>query len=169
MSNFVNIMQEQWDELTNTLCMASQRAELWAKEREGLASMLGAAKEALTAAQNNAQAADQWSQELMGLYGWTRVSRGSSRTGGGTKVEIFQDPGSYDGLASKFEEWWMKINAWLECHPKQFQEKDAQGHDVPALKPRMYAVLSWLKGLKGAHYAEMELKKLTDGKLLHQY
>ena len=33
----------------------------------------------------------------------------------------------------------------------------------------MYAVLSWLKGLKGAHYAEMELKMLTDGKLLHWY
>ena len=96
--------------------------------------MLGAAKEALTAAQNDAQAADQRSQELMGLYGWAGVSRGS-RGSGGTKVEIFQDPGSYDGLASKFEEWWMKINTWLECHPKQFQEKDVQGHDVPTLKP----------------------------------
>ena len=61
MSNFVNITQEQWEELTETLRTASQRVELWAKEREGLASMLGAVKEALTAAQNNAQAADQWS------------------------------------------------------------------------------------------------------------
>ena len=33
----------------------------------------------------------------------------------------------------------------------------------------MYMVLSWLKGLKGAHYTEMELKKLADGKSLHQY
>ena len=33
----------------------------------------------------------------------------------------------------------------------------------------MYAVLCRLKGPKGAHYAEMELKKLTDGKLLHWY
>ena len=32
----------------------------------------------------------------------------------------------------------------------------------------MYAVLSWLKGSKGVHYAKMELKKLADGKLLHQ-
>ena len=104
----------------------------------------------------------------MGLYGWGRVS-GASRAGGGTKVEIFQDPGSYDSLASKFEEWWTKITAWLECHQKQFQEKDAQGHDVPALKPRMYAVLSRLKGSKSAHYAEMELKKLADGKSLHRY
>ena len=61
MSTFVNITQTQWEELTETLHTASQRAELWAKEREGLVSMLGAAKEALTAAQNDAQAADQQS------------------------------------------------------------------------------------------------------------
>ena len=42
-------------------------------------------------------------------------------------------------------------------------------HDVPALKPRMYAILSRLKGSKGSHYAEMELKKLADGKSLHRY
>ena len=59
MLNFINITQEQWEELTETLRTASQQAELWAKEREGLVSMLGAAKEALMAAQNNAQAADQ--------------------------------------------------------------------------------------------------------------
>ena len=33
----------------------------------------------------------------------------------------------------------------------------------------MYAVLSRLKGSKGAHYAKMELKKLADGKSLHRY
>ena len=44
------------------------------------------------------------------------------------------------------------------CSSDLFQEKDEQGHDVPALKPRMYAVLSCLKGSKGSHYAEMELK-----------
>ena len=59
MSGFVNITQEQWEEMTKTLWMAAQRAELWVKEREGLANMLGAAKEALMAAQNDAQAADQ--------------------------------------------------------------------------------------------------------------
>ena len=103
--------------------------------------MLGEAKEALAAAQSDAQAADQWSRELMGLYNWAGVSGGSA--GGSTsKVEIFQDPGSYDGSASKFDEWWTKLNAWLDCHPKQFSEKDLQGHKVLALKPRMYAVLS---------------------------
>ena len=102
----------------------------------------------------------------MGLYGWAGVSRGGGG-GTGSKVEIFQDPGSYDGSASKFEEWWTKLNAWLDCHPKQFSEKDLQGHEVPALKPRMYAVLSQLKGSKGVHYAKMELKKLTNGKSAH--
>ena len=142
--------------------------ELWVKEREGLVSMLGAAKEALTAAQNDAQAVDQQSQELMGLYGWAGVCGGSGGSTG-SKVEIFQDPGSYDGSASKFKEWWTKLNTWLDCHPKQFSEKDPQGHEVPSLKPRMYAVLSRLKGSKGAHYAKMELKKLADGKSLHRY
>ena len=58
MSNFINITKEQWEEMTETLWTDAQWAELWVKEREGLASMLGAAKEALTAAQNDAQAAD---------------------------------------------------------------------------------------------------------------
>ena len=167
MANIVNVTQEQWDELTSTLQLAAQCAELWSKEREGLAVMLTQAREALKEAKDDAQAADQRTWELMGLYGWAGITPGGS--GGGTKVEIFQDPGSYDGSAGKFEEWWTKMNAWLECHPKQFQEKDEQGHDVPALKPRMYAVLSRLKGSKGSHYAEMELKKLADGKSLHRY
>ena len=167
MANVVNVTQEQWDELTSMLQLAAQRAELWSKEREGLAAMLTQAREALKEAKDDAQAADQRSHEPMGLYGWAGITPGTG--GGGTKVEIFQDPGSYDGSASKFEEWWTKMNAWLECHPKQFQEKDEQGHDIPALKPRMYAVLSRLKGSKGSHYAEMELKKLTDGKSLHRY
>ena len=140
MANIVNVTQEQWDKLTSTLQLAAQQAELWSKEQEGLAAMLTQAREALKEAKDDAQAADQRSRELMGLYGWASITPGAS--GGGTKVEIFQDPGSYDGSASKFEEWWTKMNAWLECHPKQFQEKDDQGHDVPALKPRMYAVLS---------------------------
>ena len=134
MSNFVNITQEQWVEMTKTLQMAAQRVELWVKEREGLVNMLGEAKEALAVAQSNAQAADQQSRELMGLYGWARVSGGSGGSSG-SKVEIFQDPGSYDGSASKFKEWWTKLNAWLDCHLKQFSEKDVQGHEVPALKP----------------------------------
>ena len=167
MANVVNVTQEQWEELMETLRLAAQRAEQWSKEREGLAAMLTEACEALKGAQDDAQAADQRSRELMGLYGWAGITPGAS--GGGTKVEIFQDPRSYDGSASKFKEWWTKMNTWLECHLKQFQEKDEQGHEVPALKPQMYTVLSRLKGSKGSHYAEMELKKLADGKSSHHY
>ena len=29
------------------------------------------------------------------------------------KVEIFNDPGEYDRLKVKFEEWWAKMQAWL--------------------------------------------------------
>ena len=129
--------------------------------------MLNKAKAALTAAHADTQAADQHSHELLGLYRW--ASTGGGGTGGPSKVEIFQDPGSYDGLASKFAEWWTKMNTWLECHPKQFAERDPLGNEVLALKPHMYVVLSQLKGTKGAHYTEMELKKLIDSKSLHCY
>ena len=162
-----NVLQEQWDDLTETLQVAALCTEQWSKEREGLANMLNEAKAALTAACADAQAADQRSCELIGLYSW--AGTGSSGTGGPSKVEIFQDPRSYDGSAAKFEEWWTKMNAWLECHPKQFAERDPIGNEVLALKPRMYVVLSRLKGTKGAHYAEMELKKLMDRKSLHHY
>ena len=78
----------------------------------------------------------------MGLYSWAGVGTGggASTAGSTAKVEIFQDPGLYDGSAAKFEEWWTKMNTWLECHPKQFMEKDVQGHEVPALKPCMYTL-----------------------------
>ena len=68
MANVVNITQEQWDELTSMLQLAAQQAELWSKEREGLATMLMQAREALKEAKDDAQAADQRSRELMGLY-----------------------------------------------------------------------------------------------------
>ena len=94
----------------------------------------------------------------MGLYGWEGAGGGGSPS----KVEIFQDPGSYDGMPSKFEEWWTKMNMWLKCHPKQFAKKNQMGFDVPELRLWMYAVLSRLKGTKGAHYAKMELQKIAD-------
>ena len=86
MSNFVNITTEQWAEMTETLWTAAQRAELWVKEREGLVNMLGEAKEALAAAQSDAQAVDQRSRELMGLYGWAGVSGGGG--GGSTRCYV---------------------------------------------------------------------------------
>ena len=48
--------------------------------------MLTEAREALKGAQDDAQAADQRSRELMGLYGWAGISPGTSR--GGTKVDV---------------------------------------------------------------------------------
>ena len=161
----VSILQQQWDELTETLRVTALCAEQWSKEREGLANMLDEAKATLTATWADAQAADQRSKELMGLYGLA----GTGGSSGTSKVEIFQDPGSYDRTPSKFEEWWMKMNAWLECHPKQFAKNNQMGFDVPELKLHMYAVLSCLKGMKGAHYAEMELQKLMDGNSLHHH
>ena len=158
-----NVSQQQWEELTETIQLVALRAKQWSKEREGLANMLEEAKAALTATRADAQAADQCSKELMGLYGWGGAGGG----GGPSKVEIFQDPGSYDGMPSKFEEWWTKINAWLECHPKQFTKKNQMGCDVPELRPWMYVVLSCLKGTKGAHYAEMELQKFADSTSMH--
>ena len=85
------------------------------------------------------------------------------------KLKSSKTPGSYDSSASKFEEWWTKMNAWLECHTKQYCKKNTMGFDIPKLKPCMYAVLSRLKGTKGAHYMEMELKKLADSNLLHRH
>ena len=64
MANIVNVTQEQWDELTSMLQLAAQRAELWSKEREGLATMLTQAHEALKEAKDDAQAADQRSRVL---------------------------------------------------------------------------------------------------------
>ena len=29
------------------------------------------------------------------------------------KVEIFNNPGEYDGSKAKFEAWWAKMQAWL--------------------------------------------------------
>ena len=160
----VNVSQQQWEELTETVRLAVLHAEQWSKEREGLANMLEEAKAALTATRADAQAADQRSKELMGLYSWG----GTGGSGGPSKVEIFQDPSSYDRTPSKFEEWWMKINVWLKCHPKQFAKKNQMGFDVPELWLYMYVVLSRLKSMKGAHYAEMELQKIADGMSMHR-
>ena len=100
MSNFVNITQEQWEELTEMPCTAAQRLEQWAKEREGLAATLATAQEALQSAQTDTQAADQRTCELLGLHTWAGAgAAGGGGTGSNAKVEIFQDPGSYSIVA----------------------------------------------------------------------
>ena len=59
-----NVLQQQWDELTETLRVAVLHTEQWSKEREGLVNMLDEAKAALTATQADTQAADQCSKEF---------------------------------------------------------------------------------------------------------
>ena len=87
------------------------------------------------------------------------------KTGGGSsaKIEIFSDPGPYDGSKAKFEEWWMKACAWMDCNPHHFATKDADGDLVPNAKMRVYAILSRLCGQKGSYFAETKLLKLEQG------
>ena len=62
------------------------------------------------------------------------------------KVEIFNDPGEYDGSKAKFEEWWAKMQAWLivNQHAIPTSSQDAVG-----------AVLSWSKGRKAGPFAQV--------------
>ena len=64
------------------------------------------------------------------------------------KVEIFTDPGEYDGSKAKFEEWWAKAQAWLKVNEHAIPEgsQDAVG-----------AILSRLKGLKAGPFAQVHL------------
>ena len=82
------------------------------EQRNALAEVLQRANTALTDAQQNTQEADQRTREIMGLIGqqWAMLAPSHSGTGGGSsgKIEIFSDPGPYDGSKAKFEEWWMK-------------------------------------------------------------
>jgi hypothetical protein len=76
---------------------------------------------------------------------------GSTSTRGYTpKVEIFADPGDYDGSRAKFDEWWTKIQAWLRLN-------------ATAIPPNSYtavqAVLSRLKGPTAGKFAETRLAR----------
>ena len=64
------------------------------------------------------------------------------------KVEIFNDPGEYDGSKAKFKEWWAKMQAWLTVNQ----------HAIPAgLQDAVSAVLSQLKGLKAGPFTQVRL------------
>ena len=64
------------------------------------------------------------------------------------KVEIFNDPGEYDRLKGKFEEWWVKMQAWLTVNQ----------HAIPAgSQDTVGAVLSQLKGLKASPFTQVHL------------
>ena len=70
------------------------------------------------------------------------------------KVEIFNDPGEYNGSKAKFEEWWAKMQAWLTVNQ----------HAIPAgSQDAVGAVLSWLKGLKAGPFTQVCLTQAAQG------
>ena len=70
------------------------------------------------------------------------------------KVEIFNDPGEYDGSKAKFEEWWAKMQAWLTVNQ----------HAIPAGSQDVVgAVLSQLKGPKAGPFAQVCLTQAAQG------
>ena len=70
------------------------------------------------------------------------------------KVEIFNNPGEYDGSKVKFEEWWAKMQAWLMVNQ----------YTIPAgLQDTVGAVLSRLKGPKAGPFAQVCLTQAAQG------
>ena len=68
------------------------------------------------------------------------------------KVEIFNNPGEYDGSKAKFKEWWAKMQALLMVNQ----------HAIPASsQDTVGAVLSWLKGLKAGPFTQVSLTQVT--------
>ena len=67
------------------------------------------------------------------------------------KVEIFNDPGEYDGSKAKFEDWWAKMQAWLTVNQ----------HAIPASSQD--AVLSQLKGPKAGLSTQVCLTQAAQG------
>ena len=137
------------------------------EQRNALAEALQRANTALNDVQQNMEEANQCTREIMGLIGqqWATLAPSHSETGGGSsaKIEIFSDPGPYDGSKAKFKEWWMKACTWMDCNPHHFATKDANRDLVPNAKMRVYAILSRLCGQKGSYFAETELLKLEQG------
>ncbi|RTR35484.1 hypothetical protein EKG38_24685 [Shewanella canadensis] len=75
-------------------------------------------------------------------------------SGGGysKKIEVFNDPGEYDGSKAKFEEWWAKMRAWLKLNEHAI---------APESHEAVLAVLSRLKGAKAGPFAQTCITKGT--------
>ena len=70
------------------------------------------------------------------------------------KVEIFNDPGEYNGSKVKFKEWWAKMQAWLTVNQ----------HAIPASsQDTVGAVLSRLKGPKADPFAQVRPTQVAQG------
>ena len=68
------------------------------------------------------------------------------------KVEIFTDPGEYNGSKAKFEEWWAKAQAWLKVNE----------HAIPASsQDAIGTILSWLKGPKAGPFIQVHLMQVA--------
>ena len=146
-----------------------ERLNALEEQRNALAEALQRANTTLNDVQQNVQEANQHTREIMGLIGqqWAALVSSHPESGGGSsaKIEIFSDPEPYDGSKAKFEEWWMKAHAWMDCNPCHFATKDADGDLVPNAKMRVHTILSRLHGQKGSYFTKTELLKLEQGVL----
>src|SRR6266576_2665562 len=68
------------------------------------------------------------------------------------KIELFADPGEYDGSKAKFEEWWAKMKTWLNVNRSNVQWGS---YDA------VVAVLSRLKGPTAGRLAQTRLNQGT--------
>ena len=92
-----------------------ERLNALEEQRNALAEALQRVNTALNDAQQNVQEANQCTRKIMGLIGqqWATLAPSHSETdrGSSAKIEIFSDPGPYDGSKVKFKEWWIKAHA----------------------------------------------------------
>jgi hypothetical protein len=122
------------------IAAGAARTQALEQQRDGLSEALNRANQLLQLAHDKAAEADQRTREVMGLVGaqWAGIAHPAAADAGipmgSSKVEIFSDPGSYDGSKAKFEEWWTKAQAWIDCNPKQFMMRDEFGNLVPHAK-----------------------------------
>ena len=105
-------------------------------------------------AQQNTQIANLQLQAQAQGAGPSTAQAMTSTSSYSRKVEIFNDPGEYDGSKVKFEEWWAKMQAWLMVNQ----------HAIPAsLQDVVVAVLSCLKGLKAGPFTQVCLTQAAQG------
>ena len=82
------------------------------------------------------------------------TAQGMSSTTYSKKVEIFNNPGEYNGFKAKFEEWWAKAQAWLKVNK----------HAIPACsQDAISAIFSWLKGHKAGPFTQVHLTQAAQG------
>ena len=92
--------------------------------------------------------------QMQGQEAGPSTAQGTLSVSYSKKVEIFTDPGEYDGSKAKFEEWWAKAQAWLKVNE----------HAIPAgLQDAVNTILSWLKGPKAGPFLQVCLTQAAQG------